>query len=94
VTAAGGTLSWRPVDGHGARVQYIVYRVDASSGGCTFPAVGAHECLFEGTAVAITRKTSFAVRLGATYRIAAGANYLDEANGSDQMLLGPPITVP
>jgi len=93
-TASGNTLSWRPVDGHGARLQYIVYRVDADSGGCTAPAAGAHECLFEGTAIGITRKTSFAVRPGATYRIAAGANYLDEENGSDQMLLGPPITVP
>ena len=44
-----GRLSWKPVDGHGARLQYVVYRVDAGSGGCTAPTSGAHECLFAGS---------------------------------------------
>jgi hypothetical protein len=96
LTAAvsGATLSWRPVDGHGARVQYVVYRVDQSTGGCTAPSSGAHECLFEGTQVGITRATTLAVPAGATYRVAAAANYLDELNGGDLMLIGPPVTVP
>lgn len=93
--ASGSMLSWRPVDGHGARVQYVVYRVDPASGGCTPPASGARECLFGGTAIGTTRETSFALpSTGGTYRIAAAANYLDEQNGSDLMLLGPPVTIP
>ncbi|HEY1512843.1 MAG TPA: glycosyltransferase family 39 protein [Gaiellaceae bacterium] len=92
--ASGGTLSWRPVDGHGARVQYIVYRVDPSTGGCAPLTSGAPECLFSGTAVGMTRATSLDVQAGASYRVAAAANYLDEENGSDLMLLGPPVTVP
>jgi hypothetical protein len=93
-TASAGSLTWRPVDGHGARVQYAVYRVDADSGGCTAPPSGARQCLFEGTIVGITRATSLHVRPDASYRVAAAANYLDEQNGGDLMLLGPPITVP
>jgi len=30
----------------------------------------------------------------ATYRVAAAANYLDEQNGGDLMLVGPPVTAP
>jgi hypothetical protein len=93
-TASGGALSWRPVDGHGARVQYVVFRVDQSTGGCTAPSSGAHECLFEGTPFGITRASTLTVQAGATYRVAAAANYADEQNGSDLMLLGPPVTVP
>jgi hypothetical protein len=94
-TASGSTLSWQPVDGHGARMQYVVYRVDGGSGGCTAPLAGASECLFKGAVVATTRSTSFALpSTGGTYRIAAAANYRDEQNGSDLMLLGPPVTVP
>ena len=94
-TVSTGRLSWRPVDGHGARLQYVVYRVDADTGGCAPPASGARECLFAGTAVATTRATSFRFpAVAATYRVAAAANYTDEQNGSDLMLLGPPVTVP
>jgi hypothetical protein len=93
-TSSGGTLRWRPMDGHGAHVQYVVYRVDPDSGGCTAPTSGAHECLFAGTAVGVTRESTFRVQPGATYRVAAAANYLDEQNGGDLMLLGPPVTVP
>lgn len=93
-SVSGSTLDWRPVSGHGARVQYVVYRVDADSGGCTAPSSGAHECLFRGTLVATTRDTSFAADRSATYRVGAAANYRDEQNGSDLMLIGPPVTVP
>jgi hypothetical protein len=76
-------------------VQYAVYRVDAGSGGCASPSSGADECLFSGTLVATTRETSFGLPSGGgTYRIAAAANYLDDQNGGDLMLLGPPVTVP
>jgi hypothetical protein len=93
--ASGSTLSWPAVDGHGARVQYVVYRVDTGSGGCTAPLSGARECLFKGAVVATTRDTSFTLpSASGTYRIAAAANYRDEQNGSDLMLLGPPVTVP
>ena len=62
--------------------------------GCTAPPSGARQCLFEGTIVGITRATSLHVRPDASYRVAAAANYLDEQNGGDLMLLGPPVTVP
>jgi hypothetical protein len=93
-TVSNGRLTWKPVDGHGARLQYVVYRVDPSSGGCTAPTSGARECLFAGTFVGTTRDTSYPASSAATYRIAAGANYTDEQNGSDLMLLGPPVTAP
>jgi hypothetical protein len=93
-TVSDGRLTWKPVDGHGARLQYVIYRVDAGSGGCTAPTSGARECLFAGTSVGTTRDTSYPVSSAATYRVAAGANYRDEQNGSDLMLLGPPVTVP
>jgi hypothetical protein len=44
--------------------------------------------------VATTRDTSFAADRSATYRVGAAANYRDEQNGSDLMLIGPPVTVP
>jgi hypothetical protein len=94
-TVSGSTLSWPAVAGHGAHVQYVVFRVDADSGGCTAPDSGAPECLFTGKQVGVTRATSFAVpSIGATYRIAAAANYRDVQNGSDLMLIGPPVAVP
>jgi hypothetical protein len=93
-TVSAGRLTWRPVAGHGSRVQYVVYRVDPDSGGCTFPPSGSHECLFDGTTVGVTRATSFDVPSGATYRVAAAANYLDEQNGGDLILLGPPVASP
>ena len=94
-TASGSTLSWHAVDGHGAQVHYIVYRVDASSGGCTTPSAGANECLFHGAVVAKTRDTSVELQTtGGTYRIAAAANYRNRLNGSDLMLIGPPVMQP
>jgi hypothetical protein len=93
-TVSAGSLTWRPVDGHGAHVYYAVYRVDAESGGCTPPASGARQCLFEGTLVGTTRETSLRVQRNASYRVAAAANYTNEQNGGDLMLLGPPAAVP
>ena len=93
-TLSGGKLRWQPINGHGARVQYVVYRVDPSSAGCTPPQSGAHECLFAGTVVGTTRERTFRAEPGSTYRVAAAANYLDVQNGGDLILLGPPITVP
>jgi hypothetical protein len=92
---SGNRLAWSPVDGHGARVHYLVLRVDPATGGCARPETGANECYLEGTPVATTRATSVEVpRTGATYRVAAAANYRDEPNGGDLMLLGAPVTVP
>jgi hypothetical protein len=93
-TASGSTLSWRPVDGHGARVQYVVYRVDAGSGGCTPPLSGAPECLFQGAVVAKTSEPFALLIMRGTYRVAAAANYRNRLNGGDLMLIGPPVTVP
>jgi hypothetical protein len=76
-------------------VHYLVLRVDPATGGCTRPETGANECYLEGTPVATTRATSVEVpQAGATYRVAAAANYRDEPNGGDLMLLGAPVTVP
>lgn len=92
---SGNRLTWSPIGGHGTRVHYLVLRVDPATGGCTPPESGARECYLEGTPVTTTRATSVVVpKTSATYRVAAAANYLDEANGGDLMLLGPPVTVP
>jgi hypothetical protein len=92
---SGNRLTWSPVEGHGARVHYLVLRVDPTTGGCTRPETGANECYLEGTRVATTRATSVVVpQAAATYRVAAAANYIDEPNGGDLMLLGAPVTVP
>ena len=93
-TASGSTLSWRPVDGHGAHMQYVVYRVDADSGGCTAPLSGAYECLFQGAVVAKTTEPFALLIAPGTYRVAAAANYRNRLNGGDLMLIGPPVTVP
>jgi hypothetical protein len=91
---SGRRLTWKPVDGHGTRVHYLVLRVDPSTGGCMPPESGAPECFLEGSALATTRATSVVLPKGdATYRVAAAANYRDEPNGGDLMLLGPPVTV-
>ena len=92
---SGSRLTWPAIDGHGARVHYLVLRVDPSTGGCTPPPSGARECYLEGTPVATTRATSVVVpKTPATYRIAAAANYRDEPNGGDLMLLGASVSVP
>jgi len=92
---SGRRLVWKPVDGHGARVHYLVLRVDPSTGGCTPPETGALECFLEGASLTTTFQTSIAVpATPATYRVAAAANYLDEPNGGDLLLLGPPVAVP
>jgi hypothetical protein len=93
-TASGGRLRWRAVDGHGSRIHYVVLRAERGTDGCTAPAAGAPQCLLAATSIGTTRGISFAVpRAPATYRIALAANYLEEQNGSDVMLLGPPVTV-
>jgi hypothetical protein len=90
----GRRLVWKPVDGHGARVHYLVLRVDPATGGCMRPESGAVECYLEGTPLATTFRTSIAVpATPATYRVGAAANYRDDPNGGDLMLLGPPVAV-
>ena len=93
-TASGSTLSWHPVDGHGAQMHYVVYSVDADSGGCTAPLSGANECFFAGAVVAKTTEPFALLIVHGTYRIAAAANYRNRLNGGDLMLIGPPVTVP
>ena len=75
-------------------MQYVVYRVDADSGGCTAPLSGARECLFQGAVVAKTTEPFALLIVRGTYRIAAAANYRNRLNGGDLMLIGPPVTVP
>jgi hypothetical protein len=94
-SGTGVLLSWPALHGGRTAVHYLVFRANDTSGGCVAPTSGARECLLDMTTVGTTRATSMRVpRNAATYRVAAAANYLNQAIGGDLMLLGPPVSVP
>jgi len=87
-------LSWNGVSTSPTRVQYVVFRAKRGTDGCELPTEGARECFLAGKPVAVTRKTQLDVpKRSAVYRIGLAANYADDLNGADLMLLGPPVPV-
>jgi hypothetical protein len=92
-TSTGPALSWRPFDGGSSSVYYIVYRATDGTNGCTLPDRGARECMLAATLVGTTGDTTFQLRRPGVYRLAVAAYYVPTLNGSDLMLLGPPLQV-
>jgi hypothetical protein len=74
-------------------VYYIVYRATDGTNGCTLPDRGARECMLAATLVGTTGDTTFQLRRPGVYRLAVAAYYVPTLNGSDLMLLGPPLQV-
>lgn len=87
-------LSWHPVRGGGATAHYVLFRAAPGTDGCTLPTRGAMECFLAIDSAQPLAGTSAVVPRGqATYRVAAAANNTAAVNGSDLILLGPPVRV-
>jgi hypothetical protein len=93
--ADGVELVWQPRrPPGGTRVSYIVLR-SANGDGCDKPPEGADECFINMTRVAWTRRPVYVDRPGPgthTYRIAVVADYRDDPQSRDLMLLSTPAS--
>ena len=91
--ASGGAvhLAWREPATSSTRAYYVVYRA-ATPNTCEVPSAGAKECDLAMKAVGLTRGTSWVDHPPSGthwYRIGLLANFRDEVDGSDLMLVGP-----
>lgn len=99
--AADGTvnLSWSPQRTGAAGVFYRVYRSPAEAGDgveCLSRSGAASQCLFRMDAIGSTRMGAFTDRPGPggwSYRVAVDANYQDNPESGDMIVLSRPVTV-
>jgi hypothetical protein len=88
-------LDWQPVNMSSTHAYYVVFR-SGNPNTCAYPLQGAKECDLEMAPIGYTRSTSYVDRPGPGrhwYRIGLEANFRDDLDGSDLMLVGPVTAV-